>query len=406
MGSATGVGDLIAVELATGKVSVILENVKQIVSLDGNKIVCKVKKTTDKDAYHFKVFTGVLDVDTMHYVDVDSDDVFVEGFADNCVIYTKYSPNEYNKKLYVKAMDSKEAGRLIEENIYQFCGIIAGKIFYYIGNAKNQTLVHINFDGTDRKEWPLHISQVLFEQGGWLYYIRKSGYNAILCKSRIDGTDSCIIASNIEEFVQIKNGYLYYINDVSSLIKVRMDGSNSQTLCTQVESVLSVRDDKIIFVSIDGKETYTSSYDETIKTKIVKSIYAVDFSGSGKIKLAYDVKEANYYDENTVYFIATQKIKNEKSQQERVNVLYKLDVLTNHSEKLLVLQTIKEEKRLSGFAISMIIAALALCVSVVSFAAQEPGFGMFGMLGAFISFMTGLIIKGNADESQEGLNSK
>ena len=41
-------------------------------------------------------------------------------------------------------------------------------------------------------------------------------------------------------------------------------------------------------------------------SKTVQSIYAIDFSGSGIIKLAYNVKEAKEYDDNTVYYIAAE----------------------------------------------------------------------------------------------------
>ena len=58
--------------------------------------------------------------------------------------------------------------------------------------------------------------------------------------------------------------------------------------------------------------------------KIVKSIYAVDFSGSGKIKLAYNIKSASAYDENTVYYIAAEEIKSSYDQlSKHLDMLYK-----------------------------------------------------------------------------------
>jgi hypothetical protein len=313
------------------------------------------------------------------------------------VVYTQVSPNDYNKNLYIKTLNSEEPEKLIEQNIFKFCDIIADKLFYYIGNSRNQTLININCDGSERKEWPMYISKVLFEQGGWLYFIRKAGYNSILCKSRLDGSKFSIIAADIEEFIEIKNGYLYYINDVSTLVKVRMDGSNLQELCDDVETVLSVKEDKIIFVSIDDRIT-TGTFEQST-TKIVKSIYAVDFSGSGKIKLAYNIKSAKEYDDNTVYYVAAQEIKSSYDQLEKqLDVLYKLDVETNQVEKLLDLEVQKEESKMSGFAIAMIIMAIAFFFAFIGFAAEAPGLGIFGLITGFISLMIGVAVKANKNE--------
>lgn len=224
------------------------------------------------------------------------------------------------------------------------------------------------------------------------------GYNSILCKSRLDGSKFSIIAADIEEFIEIKNGYLYYINDVSTLVKVRMDGSNLQELCDDVETVLSVKEDKIIFVSIDDRITIGEYAQST--TKIVKSIYAVDFSGGGKIKLAYSIKSAKEYDENTVYYVAAQEIKSSYDRLEKqLDVLYKLDVKTNQVDKLLDLEVQAEEPKLNGFAIAMIIMAIAAFLALIGFAAEAPGLGIFGLLIAIPSLVVGIGIKATENDS-------
>lgn len=391
--------NLIELDLTTGTIKTVLEDIKEIVSLTDNKMIYTVLEKTNSDSYEssYKTLTNIINIDTMDIVELGTKKVSIEGFIDNYVVYTQVSPNEYNKNLYIKALNSDEPEKLIEQNIYKFCDIIADKLFYYIGNSRNQTLININCDGSERKEWPLYISDVLFEQGGWLYFIRKAGYNSILCKSRLDGSKFSIIAADIEEFIEIKNGYLYYINDVSTLVKVRMDGSNLQELCDDVETVLSVKEDKIIFVSIDDRIT-TGTFEQST-TKIVKSIYAVDFSGSGKIKLAYNIKSAKEYDDNTVYYIAAQEIKSSYDQLEKqLDVLYKLDVETNRVEKLLDLEVQKEESKMSGFAIAMIIMAIAFFFAFIGFAAEAFGLGILGLITGFISLMVGVAVKANKNE--------
>lgn len=388
--------DLVELDLTTGAVRTVLEDVKEIVSLTGNKMIYTISAKVDNDSSSYesgyKTLTNIINIDTMDIIELGTKKVSIEGFVGNYVVYTQASPNDYNKNLYIKALNSEEPEKLIEQNIFSFCAIIADKLFYYIGNSRNQTLINIDCDGSERKEWPMYISKVLFEQGGWLYFIRKAGYNSILCKARLDGSKFSIIAADIEEFIEIKNGYLYYINDVSTLVKVRMDGSNLQELCDDVETVLSVKEDKIIFVSIDDRIT-TGSFEQTT-TKVVKSIYAVDFAGSGKIKLAYNIKSAKEYDDNTVYYVAAQEIKSSYDQLEKqLEVLYKLDVETNQVEKLLDLEVQKEESKTSGFAIAMIIMLIAFFFAFIGFSAEVPGLVVFGLLTGIFSGLIGLVIK-------------
>ena len=337
--------------------------------------------------------THIMNVDTMEVMELGTKKLTIEGYLDNYVVYTREAPNKYNKDLYIKSLNSQEPELLIEQNIYRFCSIIEDKLFYYIGNSQNQSLINISCDGTARKQWPQFISDVVFNQGGWVYFIRKAGYNSILCKARLDGSQYSIIAADIEQFIELKNGYLYYINDKSSLVKVRMDGSNLQELCRDVESVLSVREDKIIFISIDDRIS-TTAFDQ-ISTKLVKSIYAVEFSGSGKIKLAYNIKFAKKYDDNKVYYIAAKQVKATSEQPDvQMDMLYRLDVESNQTEKLLHLQVQPEkEKTLSGFAIAMMSMAIGLFLAFVGAVGGSGALAVFGLLVGLISLMVGCALK-------------
>lgn len=380
---------------------VLLENTKEVVSVVGTKVINTISEKVNSESNEGteKTLTNIVNVDTMDVIELGIKNVSIEGFVGNYVVYTQVSPNEFNKNLYIKSLDSNEPEKLIEQNIFKFCDIIANKLFYYIGNSRNQSLINVNCDGTERREWPLYISEILFEQGGWIYFIRKSGYNSILCKSKLDGSKFSIIAADIEEFIEIKNGYLYYINDVSTLVKVRMDGSNLQELCDDVETVLAVKEDKIIFISVDDRIA-TNEFTQS-SAKIVKSIYAVDFSGSGKIKLAYNIKSANTYDENTVYYIAAEEIKSSYDQlSKHLDMLYKLDVETNSVEKLLDLQIHKreEENLMTPFAIAMLVMVLTLFMAFIGFMAEAAVFGVISFIASFISLVVGIMLKLDSKE--------
>lgn len=381
--------DIVELDLATGNVKILIKNVKKVVSLIQNKLIytASEKVPNQSGTSANRTSTNIINLDTLAITSLGTDKLTVVGFVQNYAVCTKKAPNEYNQNLYVKMLDSNEPKKLIEQNIYSFKDIISDKLFYYIGNSKSLSLININPDGTERREWPLYISKVLFEQGGWLYFIRKAGYNSILCKSRLNGSKFSIIAADIDEFIEIKNGYLYYINSSSALIKVRMDGSNLQTLCENVESVLAVKEDKIIFVSTDDIISSTNEYSQT-SYKSIKSIYAVDFSGSGKIKLAYNIEDAKNYDENTVYYIATKKIKSsDDSSDKNVRTLYKLDVESNRVEQLLDFEIEKEAQKSPNVMIAIICMISFLLLGIIGLVSDVSGLTLVGLVGVLISLM-------------------
>lgn len=367
--------ELFQLDLTAGSIRVFLPNVRKILSFQGSKLVYEYTEKGDN-----KPQTTVLDVDTMQKVGFGTKQISVVGYAGNCVVYTQDTPNQYNKNLYIRALDADQPERLIEANILRFCEVIGDKLFYYIGNLSNQTLVTANLDGTERREWPRFISRVLLEQGGWVYFIRKAGYNAVLCKARLDGSKYSVIAADIETFICIKNGYLYYINDEDTLVKVRMDGSNLQILCRNVEKVLSVREEKIVFVSLDD------SVQEAMARRTVKSIYAVDFTGGGKIKLAYDVKTAMEFDDNTVYYIGTPDVRSSfEVPAGKRDVLCRLDVESHRVEALLTLDVQKEEK--GDGTVAWVIMVMGFLMGVMGFVAEEPAWGLVGCaIGAIALF--------------------
>ncbi len=395
-GAEVTVYNIVTLDLTTGVISTLVEGVTGITSLTDNKMIYTTAEKIVRENYETMhvTLTHIINVDTMDKVELGKKVVSIEGYVDNFVVYTQESPNAYNKNLYIKALDAQGSEKLVEKNIYRFCDIIGDQLFYYVGNSKNQSLITANSDGRQRKQWPRFISEILFEQGGWLYFVRKAGYNSVLCKSRLDGSRYSVIAADIDRFINIQNGYLYYINNDSTLVKVRMDGSNLQKLCEDVESVLSVQEDKIIFVSVDDR-IVIGTFEQT--TKLVKSIYAVEFSGGGKIKLAYDIQSAREYDENTVYYVAAREIKSSYDQLgKQVNVLYKLDVQTNRAGKLLELEKqhpVEEESKISGFVVAMIVMGMALFFALVGLAGEAFGFSALCIVIAIVAAAVGLLLR-------------
>lgn len=389
---------LVSVDLETGDTTNVIEGISKIVFFKDNKLVYKAKEKNTANQQGgtvstspLKTSTKVADLTSLEITDIGTGKMTIEGFMGNKVVYTVESPNKYNKDLFIKSLGSTEPAVLIEKNIYQFCQIVADKLFYYVGSSKNRMLININIDGTDRKKWPLFITDIAFEQAGWLYFTRISGYNAVLCKARIDGSDCKIIAENVGSVISLKNGYLYYLNDESTLIKVRMDGTNSQKICTKVKEVLSVKEDKIIFISLDDKINTGANEAMAYVSKNVQSIYSVDFSGGGIRKLAYNVGVASEYDKNVICFTAIKENKNATVPEERkINELYKLNIDACTIEHILDLKMLKEEKRYHG--IMFAIATIAIILMMV-FLFTVPVLGILCMLVAAVAIAFGVILK-------------
>ena len=67
-------------------------------------------------------------------------------------------------------------------------------------------------------------------------------------------------------------------------------------------------------------------------------------------------------------------------------------------EKLLDLQVQKEESKMSGFAIVMIIMAIAFFFAFIGFAAEAVGLGVYGLMTGIVSLMIGLALKWGKNE--------
>lgn len=386
-----GQGDeLVELRLATGEAQPLLYGVQSVLYEAAGKLTYTAYEPTS--GAEPGLFSYVIDVETRAITKVGSPMIKVEGYVKNHIVFTQPAPNEYNRSLCIRALKPESKTYLLEKNILSFCSIVSDKLFFYIGSASNKTLISMSYTGSGRREFPLYVNDVLFEQGGWLYSIRRVLFNSVLCKSRMDGSEFSIIAGDITTYIGIKNGYLYYLDDQSSLIKVRMDGSNLQVLCKEVETVLSTQEDRIVFLSVDGRIG-----DGSGGMRVVKSIYAVEFSGKGKLKLAYDVDNAMRYDDNTVYYTATEYLAtNAYDGVGRRSALYRLDLNSAHTERLLNLRKEPAPSGGSGFAIAMIVFVIALIFALVGISGEAAALAVISVVVAVVSLLIGVSIKGNS----------
>ena len=341
--------DVLQLDIKTGNLTLILKGIKNVTSFHESKIVYSIYS----DAQSTIVDTCIYDIYTRKTDIIELDNICVKGFINDSVIFTIPIPNNKNYFLYTKKLNNPDSKViLLEKNIYRFSSILANKIFFYVGNSKHNIMINMNVDGTDRTQLPLLISNVLFEKGEYIYFIKKSGYNSLLCRSYVDGSNYSIIAKDVAYYT-IKNGYFYFKNTNNYLYKIRLDGSNLVKLCNNVEKPLAINNDKTIYLSTDDNIDFKAS-NNILQKRDVQSIYENDFSNRGISKLVYDVKVAKYYDEDTIYFIKDVIIDNKN-----VECLYKIDVKSNKITKLLELRSIDK----TNWTILIII----ICVLVLFF---------------------------------------
>ena len=345
--------ELVKLDINTGKADIALQNVYEITLFKDNIMAYK-------ENVNGKTTNYVIDFNTSNKVKISSQNVKINDLFGDIIIYTKKTPNDKNYDLYIKKINSDEAPVLIEKNIYQFKTVSSNKIFYLVGNSQNNRMININFDGTDRTQLSLFISKILFENGGFIYFIRRYGYNSVLCRSRIDGSEYSVIAYDIsnDDECTYKNGYFYFVDSYQRFNKVRLNGTNFRRLCTNVNRLLSNQDDKVLYLAKDDSLVIDNNITPTKRD--VKSIYSLSYSKSGVSKLVYDVGESKKYDENTVYYMS-----NDKIDGKNVECLYKIDVKSNIVTKLLELRA-PENKQGSLLPLFIILAILVVIIIIAT----------------------------------------
>ena len=348
-----------------------------------NLVIQKFEEVNDKQSV---CIVRELDIATLEYTDLyvgtEPSKMDIEAFYKGNVIYTVCNPDESNRELYIKKLRDTSKARLLEANILRFIRMGNDRVFYSIGSDRRSTLITLDLNDNTRCQMVSYIDNVLYQKGDWVYFTRKSGSNSVLCRCRVDGSKYTFIADKIKKTVEFKNGYLYYINTKNSLICVRMDGTNSKHLCNNVEFEPVLRDDKLVFTSSDYMDGENKKY----------SIYAVDHERGGLIKLAYDIKHVKAFDKDMMYFInsrecpqtpgeATTYDSNGNEVKRYIETLYRIDLNTNTTEQLMILETIEAEKK---SYLALLIAICLVVMFVLGCIAESWGLILISLIGVLV----------------------
>ena len=120
-----------------------------------------------------------------------------------------------------------------------------------------------------------------------------------LIKSNYDGTNRRYICSGFSRIISINPNYVYYVDTMNNLHVVTVNGLDDRILISNFEKELIVNNEKVFFFAKEYVGEYCGEND---KFEGGHSIYSIDLNGHNLKKIAFNVKHAEMYDENTIYY--------------------------------------------------------------------------------------------------------
>lgn len=314
--------DIFELDLRTGIIVLLLEGINEVKQYDNDIIYYTgFEFDTNKKGKATALkcnATYSYNVETMETnLEIPGDSKICNINKDNSIVFTRNDHGQNNYSIYTKHSINDTTELEVAKNVYKFYKVINNKIYYMIGNENVKSLCAINQDGTGYQEIMKYMQEVVFNDDEWLYIVRgdnKEGYRTLY---RIPTNASNATPVKIAFGIHINdlsdnnriiaNGYLYYRNFNNILCRVRLNGSGYQELVMNVEKVLSVAYNKVFYISIDSENN-----------RDIESLYCMDFDGSNRQKLVYDVLEIQSIDEDTYVYIRKEHLENKSVIYEEV----------------------------------------------------------------------------------------
>ena len=286
---------IIYIDLATNEVKTIVDELIDITEYYDNSLFYV---TADKDPKSEATYFMVCDLQTFETKRLLDDNCDVHTVFDGKVVYSIWTPNDYNKDLYV--MDIKTGvNTLIETNVYNFFRAINGRVYYTVGNDDYCPLFSNNTEGTDRLEIMKNVEDLTYFEG-WLYAFKGSGLNTALVKISLDGKQRFVVCTQLKEIVDFVGNYVYYIDTSSVLRVVRNDGKDNRAIASGMSKKNVIVESDVIYYL--RRENVTSR-------KKAFSLYKMDISGNNPKKLIFNVDSFKDYDRDTLYLMRKENVK-------------------------------------------------------------------------------------------------
>lgn len=278
---------LVAVDLASGNLNTLVDEIVDICDYFGSKVFY----TYSQDPKSDKTIFMVCDIDTGEKTKVLDENCLIHAVHENKVVYSLFEPNAYNLTIRTYDLNSG-VDTLLEENIYDFFGIVEGKVYYTIGNDEYQPLYSINFDGTGRTEILRNVERICDVKAGWMFALKSYGRNKALYKISTDGKKRIFLCSRVSKFIKFSSGYIYYTDLAGNLHIVRNDGREDRVLIEDIDERRVIIDEDYIYYM---REELVNNREYNY------SLYRMEPDGSNTKKIAFDVLSILPYDDNTIY---------------------------------------------------------------------------------------------------------
>ncbi len=249
-------------------------------------------KKPEQVEHHVETSLMLCDVATGECKKILDEACEIHNVVNGKIIYSVWSPNQYNTDLHVYNIATEE-DILIEENVYNYFYTLKDHIYYTVGGTGSYPLIRNNFEGTDRSEVMKNVKGIIGERGNWLYVQKGNDYyNYALEKVSADGKERVFICSHFKSFVKFTENYIYYFDAFGALRCVRTDGKDEKLIIGDQNKETVVNDNAIYYLR---RELVADN-------RYANSLYTVDTDGIGVRKLVFDIDKILHIDEKTLYY--------------------------------------------------------------------------------------------------------
>ncbi|MBE6644963.1 MAG: DUF5050 domain-containing protein [Ruminococcaceae bacterium] len=285
---------IIEVNMCKCEVSTLVEELVDVTEYyKDNLFYTAAHENSEDDRLYF----NVVNVNTKENKQILDMNCEIHNVVENHVIYSLYTPNDYNRDLHSYNIETGE-DVLIEANIYDYFSAIKGRVFYTVGNDAYCPLFSNSVKGDDRLEIMTKVQNVAAVRADWMYIIKGYGINAALIKISSDGKLRFVVCTQFKKSVLINDNYVYYIDTANSLRVVRSDGMNDTLIADNING------DNVI---IDKNCIYYTRYEAVSNTQRNSSLYRMDIDGHNIRKLVFNVSKIKSYDEDTIFVSRNEK---------------------------------------------------------------------------------------------------
>lgn len=221
----------------------------------------------------------------------------IHSVVDGNVIFTRFSPNDYNKDLYAYNIEKSEEV-LIENNVLDYFGVIKGRVYYYVGNDDYCPMFSNNLEGTDRIEIMTNVAKIIAVRAGWLYLLKRIGRFNVLIKVSSDGKERMVVCLDFNQGIKVTDTYIYYIDTAGALRVARTDGKENVFIADNISASS---------VIVDKECIYYLRKEPVDRKKTSSSLYCMDMDGHNVRKILFDVNAIDNYDKETIMIKRTEE---------------------------------------------------------------------------------------------------